>query len=430
MDWILLAIERTKHPEHRFKGKRLTQASSFQTLDVLLGTVIMASLTLVLFGLNPTPGPAEVLQLPVMIAEVSFVFAVVRQVGIGEVVASLSPLQRSLAGALAIYVLVVSVTSPVVSAAIFGPFWLVHIAFFIALFAFFRRCKPANTDWIWTLVGVTGLLHAITFAVAWFGWPDAIRDGVFPAFDNIRHLGYFLAPAAAVMAVLFVRRQGHGALLLLCYFAASFYLIYSGSRGGAVALVAGLLIIAFYLWWHQLSVSLGRVLIVIALTGASVVLCEFLPHLPWEPIFSRGVETANQTGTQRLGGRAAVWANSWGAITQNWLTGYGPALMGQIPEYLGPPYRHPHNIVLQVLLHWGVVGTAIICALLFTFLHPMVDALTRRPVLALAPLAVVVTMLIHALVDGGLYYPYSTVLAIIGFAALVGLQPEEIHAAR
>ena len=388
---------------------------------VLLSAVVMSSLSLLVFGLNPEPGPIEIMQLPTTLAQIVFVFAVVHQVGMRNLFAPMTHIQRGLIGALTIYVLFVSLTSPVPSSSILAPAWIVHIFFFVALVSFFSHAQLDRVDKIWTALGLTALIHVCVFLTAWALWPQDIREGHLPAFDNIRHLGYFLAPAAAVMAVQFVMCIEKVLLPLTCFAAAVFYILYTGSRGGAVALVAGLMLSGAFMAWHRQRVPLSRVVILIGVTGVAIIGAELLPALPWKPVFGRGVDAMSQTGAEILGGRSHVWKFASLAIQQNWLWGYGPAFMGQIPEYLGAPYRHPHNIGLQLLLHWGALGTVIVLGAVLSFAPRVWTALRNQPFLALMPVTVIATMFIHALVDGGLFYPFSTVLAIIAFASLVGI---------
>ena len=390
-------------------------------LVLLLSAVVMSSLTLLVFGLNPEPGPIEILQLPTTVAQIIFIFAVVMKVGIQNAVAALTRIQRILIGTLVIYVLFVSFKSTVPSSIMFAPSWIVHILFFVALLSFFNNADDTGPDTIWMVVGLTALIHVVVFMIAWAIWPDAIRQGKLPAFDNIRHLGYFLAPAAAVMAVQHVTRMEKPLLPLLCFAAAVFYIIYTGSRGGAVALVGGLAMTGVFMIWRRQNVSIARAVVLIVITVLAVIISELLPSLPWKPVFGRGVDAISQTGTEMLGGRSQVWSATLVAIEQNWLFGYGPAIMGQVPEYPGPSYRHPHNIGLQLLLHWGAFGTFIVLATALAFTSKIWTALHSWPSLALLPFAALLTMFIHALVDGGLFYPYSTVIAIIAFASLVGI---------
>ncbi|KQI70514.1 hypothetical protein AN191_17550 [Loktanella sp. 5RATIMAR09] len=385
---------------------------------ILLCAVVMSSLPLLAFGLNPEPGPVEIMQVPTTVAQIAFIFAVALQVGFSNLFAPMTGIQRSLIGTLVLYVLFVSYTSSVPSSAILAPSWVVHIFFFVALVSYFSHADPGQTEIIWTVLGVTALLHVCAFLFAWGVWPEEIRQRRLPAFDNIRHLGYFLAPAAAMAALQFVVRRDKVLCPLLCFAAAVLYILYTGSRGGAVAVAAGLTVAGVFMAWHRQQVQLSRVVTVVAVTCIAIVISELLPSLPWKPVFGRGVDAISQTGTQMLSGRREVWTFAAIAIEQNWLWGYGPAFMGQIPEYQGLPYRHPHNIGLQVLLHWGVIGTMLILGAVMSFIPNVMRALRKQPALALVPLSLIATMCIHAIVDGGLFYPFSTAIAIIAFARL------------
>ena len=390
----------------------------------------MSSLTLLAFGLNPEPGPIEIVQLPTTLAQMSFVYAVALQVGVRKFFSPMTGIQRGLIGTLVIYVLFVSLTSPVPSSSILAPSWIVHIFFFVALVSFFSHADPGRTEIIWTVLGLTALLHVCAFLIAWRVWPEAIRQGILPAFDNIRHLGYLLAPAAAVMAVQFVTRLDKSLFPLLCFAVSGFYILYTGSRGGAVALAAGLALTGAFMAWRSQRVILSRAIILVVVTGMAIIVSELLPALPWKPFFSRNVDAISQTGTEMLNGRSQVWTSTVLAIEQNWVWGYGPALMGQIPEYLGELLRHPHNIALQLLLHWGALGTLITLGTVLSFAPNLWTALRSQPNLSLLPLTVLWTMGIHALVDGGLFYPFSTVIAIIAFANLDGVGRWECPVAR
>ena len=407
------------------KGGQLLKQDQSPIMVFLLGAVVMSSLALLVFGLNPEPGPIEILQLPTTVAQIVFIFAVVMKVGIQNVVAPLTRIQRILIGTLVIYVLFVSFKSTVPSSLIFAPSWIVHILFFVALLSFFSNADDTGAGTIWMVVGLTALIHVCVFLFAWAIWPDAIRQGNLPAFDNIRHLGYFLAPAAAVTAVQYVTRMEKPLFPLLCFGAAVFYIIYTGSRGGAVALVGGLAMTGVFMVWRRQNISIARAVVLMVITVFAVVISELLPSLPWKPVFGRGVDAISQTGTEMLGGRSQVWSASLVAIEQNWLLGNGPAIMGQIPEYLGPSLRHPHNIGLQLLLHWGALGSVITLGAILSFAPEFWTAPSQQPRLSLMPLTILGAMGTHSLVDGSLFYPFSTVIAIIAFANVVCISRQQ-----
>ena len=385
-----------------------------------LNVVVMSSLAFLAFGFQSPSGPIEVLQLPVAALQVYFILAVGVQVGWSGLVAPFTARQRWLIGALMVYVLAVSATSPVPSALILAPSWIIHILFFVVLVSFFKEGDFSATDVIWQVLGLTALLHVCAFFIGLIIWPASIYANDLPAFGNIRHLGYLLAPAAAVMAMLYVTRFEGAIFPLVCFSAATFYILYTGSRGGAVALVAGLVVAGAFCAWCGQNARMSRVVVLLVATGLLIILSELLPSLPWPPVFSRGVATIDQSRLEMLQGRGAVWQFVVQAIQQNWLWGYGPGLMSDVPNYpLGTPYYQPHNIGLQLMMHWGIVGTCLIFATAVSFSSNVSAALRQRPNTAILPLVAISTICIHALVDGGLFYPFSVVIAIIAFAMLV-----------
>lgn len=393
---------------------------------ILLSVVMMSSLTLLMFGLDFSPGPVQILHLPTTLAQAVFVFWIASRDGIETFLQPLTKFQRLLVLVLSIYVVSVSTFSEAPSAVMFAPAWVVHILFFVALLSYFRAAGPKVATQLWNTLGVAGLIHVSAFLWAWMIWPDAILEGRLPVFDNIRHLGYLAAPAAAVTALAFVARTER-ALLSLTFFAASlFYLFYTGSRGGVVALAGGIVLMSVFVKGAAIPVLPTRVAMIAVTTLAVVLVSELLPALPWKTIFGRGADALEQTGDELLSGRWKLWMHVVEAVRENWVFGYGPAIMAQISEFHGAPMRHPHNFGLQLLLHWGFAGSLLFAALGVSFAPVLLRSLRSVPCVMMLPLAALTTMLLHALVDGGLYYPFSAAIAIVALGALCSRPSEDL----
>ncbi|MEL6640124.1 MAG: O-antigen ligase family protein [Pseudomonadota bacterium] len=411
----------------RALGDVLNVASErFDLLTGLLALVVASSLVLLLFGLSTEPGRIEILQLPTTLTQIFFVFVAARQKTYQTAFMELTRAQHVLIGVLIAYVAFISFSSDIPSASAFGLAWIVHVMFFVAVVLYARLQVADVMGFIWLVCGIVALGHVAAFLFAWALWPEQIRANHLPAFDNVRHLGYFLAPVAAVMAVQTMMNSTRLVLPVVCYGASVFYLIHTGSRGGAVAFIAGLAVISCFCIWQRQRVRVTGVAAMVLVTVLVSVFSLLSPTLPWLPLFERGAAIADQTGTQMLSGRADVWRFAAIAISQNVVFGYGPGLMGQIPEYLGSPFRHPHNIGLQLMLHWGAIGTLIMLATVSAFIPNLIRALKRNPSNAVLPFVALVTMIVHSLVDGGLFYPYSVPVAIIAFAMLEGLGHQTI----
>ena len=70
-------------------GASLKQDGS-QVLMILLSAVVMSSLALLVFGLNPKRGAIEIMQLPTTLAQMVFIYAVALQVGVRRVFAPMT----------------------------------------------------------------------------------------------------------------------------------------------------------------------------------------------------------------------------------------------------------------------------------------------------------------------------------------------------
>lgn len=406
-----------------------------QRISAVLGLVFLSSLVLLLFGLNPERGPFEFLHVPTALAQVLFICVVVLKTDWKQQLMTMTFGQRALLALLFGYVFFVSFASPIPSALLLAMFWLIHIVFFLSLVVFYRASFMHQNDMIWRVLGVASLVHVAAFLFAWVVWPALVRDHILPVFENIRFLGYFVAPAVVVMAMMFVTRRDAAILPLASFAAAAFYIIHTGSRGGAVAIVAGVSVAGAYLAWHHRPVPRGRVMILLAVTAALLILSGFLPKLPWPPLLDRAMADASNTGTDALSGRGWVWSVTLDAIRERWLVGYGPAFLVHVYilvlDGAEVGVRNSHNIVLQLLLHWGVLGSVLILATGLSFARNIRAALAMKPDHALLPLVALSTMLVHSLVSGVFFYSYSTVIAIVAFAILdrIGWQERKTRAA-
>lgn len=397
-----------------------------------LNVVIMSSLALLAFGLRTPSGTIEVLQLPVAFMQVYFISAVLLQVGWQGFVAPLTRIQLGLVAMLVFYVGFVSLLSPVASAGILAISWIIHILFFVALIAFFETNEPRGASVVWTALGLTALVHVGAFLFAWALWPDEIRQMNLPVVGNIRHLTYFLTPAAAVMAIRFIMSSDRASSSIVFFAAPAFFIIYTGSRAAAIGVTIALLVAGIYSIRQRENFQLRRVLVLAVLIAFLVVLAELLPPLPWDTIAGRWFEAFSASGPEFTSARNEAWPLTIKAISQNWVWGYGPALQHEIPHQTPWPDRlpllyQPHNIGLQLLLHWGALGTLIIAFTILSFSSNILKALRYEPARAIFPFGVLIAMFTQALVDGNLFYPFSVAIAIVAFALLESIGRQRAH---
>jgi hypothetical protein len=404
-------------------GNRLMIRDMLRGPMFRLNIVVMSSLAFLAHGLHMPSGTIEVLQLPVAAMQVYLIFVVVAQRGVCGFLAPLTNIQRGLLGTLMIHMIFVSATSPGPSAQILVFSWIIHILFFVALISFFDSNDLEWIDTTWSTLGLTALVHVCAFMLAWISYPDQIRQMNLPAVGNFRHLTYFLTPATTAMAVLFITRSERNLSRIVFFAAATFFIIYTGSRAATIGVMAGLLAAGTYSVFQHQYIDSKRIFILSVVATFLIILSEIMPPLPWGTIVDRWFEAFNETGPEFTSARNEAWPLTMKAISQNWIWGYGPALQHEIPYQLPWPDRlpllyQPHNIGLQLLLHWGVLGTLILALTILSFSTNVWIALRQRPALTIAPFAILVSMLTQSLVDGNLFYPFSIVLAVISFAYL------------
>jgi O-antigen ligase len=141
-------------------------------------------------------------------------------------------------------------------------------------------------------------------------------------------------------------------------------------------------------------------------------LAAAVPAIPTQPIGRFGRFDGN--------GREEIWAATVDAILSRPWFGYGE---GQAFVALHWPagisiLPHPHNVVLQVILAWGLLGAALLGVLGFKLGRVVVRQGQSDP-RVLPVLAAAIVLAAYSLVDGTLYnvHPAGVFAMAIGLAA-------------
>lgn len=293
---------------------------------------------------------------------------------------------------------------------------VVHLLFGLSVYTLLRSWGPSMSRRLWPAVGA-GMLGYLALVILFVA---AVLDD--PAFDwevfglgaiNVRQVGrYASIGVAAALGLTLTSRSARattgwmGAATLL--FALG---CWTGTRGSLVAF-AGSMIAAMLIFPAARSL---RMIATFLVTGLGGMIISILVYLPPHPSYGllrmlSSVERDDLDGFSS--GRMEMWQGTLRAIAERPLFGFGDGQFRlTVAESLGS-YNHPHNAVLQALLHWGAVGTTCLVALflpLFLSWWRLASADSRH----LPTLLVVVTILAFSTIDGALYYPYSTMIAIL-----------------
>ncbi|HJQ97092.1 MAG TPA: O-antigen ligase family protein [Candidatus Polarisedimenticolaceae bacterium] len=305
---------------------------------------------------------------------------------------------------------------------------------------------------LWAVAVWTGLLGAIAVAqrVAWNGrllWfretpPDAEPLG---PFVNPNHFAGYVEMGVLVVIGLLLAILGGGdgrltrgnvraALLdrswslprLLVLFGITVLalcgMVLSGSRGGAIAFVAG---IAVLVPSRKLRGLLAAATVVVLVVGLAVGLASWLG--PDVKTLQTGLFAENLRDPS-FAMRSDIWGRTWQILADHPATGTGLGTFARAyatydreGEWLGT--RYAHNDFLQLASETGIVGAGLSIWLLVAVgwrvllpaLRPVAPARTRWTTAGLA--AAVFAMLVHSVVDFSLQIPAVAAL----FAVLAGM---------
>ncbi|HEX9950713.1 MAG TPA: O-antigen ligase family protein [Rubricoccaceae bacterium] len=300
--------------------------------------------------------------------------------------------------------------------------WLVHLAFATVVWAEARHGRTAAAEH----GAVAGfVVTAVLVVWAWFGLPDVEASqswgGAVPLVGNIRLASIYGLVGATFGAQALVRtapawRPGLLAAAVCTLGWAALW--WGGSRGalaGAVLASALLVRVAQGRRW-----PVAGVLALCAGLGAALSLALFIdvPYaglwrfMPGVPRFAPGV--AGFTA-----GRTSLWATAVEAwLGRPWL-GRGPGATVSLMAPMG--HMHVHNVGLQALVEWGVLGALPFAALAAMVLARAVQIRRDGPAGAAAYLLALATVSVF---DGVTSHTGPTVIGLCA-AALVLAAPRD-----
>ena len=297
---------------------------------------------------------------------------------------------------------------------------LVHLRFCASVFFFARRERAGAPGALFSWL--TAGLVALTVLTVWrFQLPPpaaSVPGGVIewgsalPGFINVRHFGSWTgAIAAGLMLALLYGPRDRTRVTDLSYLLAAGLTCWSGTRAAILAMVVVALIALVSLRRWPTRTALLRVLALSALAlGIALLL------LPDNPDFYLYVSADGQNANAATGGRLALWQATFARWRDAPLFGWGSgSTFWEV--YVGWTHTQPHNVVLQFLISWGIVGAAGGLWLLGRAIVATHRTGMDGP--ALRPLAgMLYSLLFMSLLEGMLYYPRFIMMIAVGFALL------------
>ena len=293
--------------------------------------------------------------------------------------------------------------------------WIVHLLFgFSIAFLCWRTLRIGDLIGAY-LAGF--IVYCLIFLIfLWVNWGRPI-DWVhnLPGALHVRHVGIYAAAITGMSIGSLADAPNRNKWV--CAFAVAtigFALgWWTGSRGMVISVVCATLIGAIFMPPMRQARVLG---------GATLSLAIAIPAVAWLPVPDSkmmGVARAVAATTQHemTTGRVQVWMNAIHAFARQPIFGYGA---GQL-SIVAPFYQtwNAHNLILQVLVDWGVVGLGCVLVAAFFYFRRAVPALDAEGSRLAAPMMGALSLLLLSMIDAAMYdvFPVSIFAACAGMIA-------------
>ena len=252
----------------------------------------------------------------------------------------------------------------------------------------------------------------------------------FVVFDNPN----FFATVMEMMVLIAVYRlmgnPRHSNFYFSAALLAAFGVYLSGSLSAFAVCVAG---VALYLLLRGHTKT--GVLIIVLAAGFVLLATEALPHLMMllgSASNSDAAETAGKSASELLTVRSAenvgcsvsnrlsIWKTALLAIPDHLLFGQGPNTYAMIySKYLGPAFSHAHNMILEMLLNYGIIGGGAIVFFAFQQVHAAMRKIREHKSTTTNLLLVVLClmMLAHGMTDVTLVWPQTALMFLLVFSS-------------
>ena len=290
----------------------------------------------------------------------------------------------------------------------------IHFFFFVTLSSYLK-CQPeAGRQLIASLI-LSILLFLPFFWLrlqATYDQQDFDWALNLPGYSNVRHLDYFLGSIITLLGLwpLTNRKQKTQKtfpyLIFSLLLALWIMLLWTGGRGAAIAAAAaiGTLLIFFRpTAWKQLLLLNFTALVL----GASLSLLLPIPSGSYGLLrFASKIDTVQNF----TAGRSGIWAEAINVWTQHLWFGVGAGQTKTIIKAAAQTFGHPHNIFIQTMLAWGIIGGIPFLAGIFGIFwikgKEFYYAVEQSDMISFIAYGVALSIVVNALVDGTLYYPF------------------------
>jgi O-antigen ligase len=236
-----------------------------------------------------------------------------------------------------------------IPAAIRTEIWIVHLVYGVSLAGLAARSLIDPADFVDAfLTGFLVFSGLFVMFAASVTQPDYNIGRDLPAFSNIRWYGYYAVAAIGLAAWGFTDGRKYQLFAATVAFSIIFW---TGSRGATVMSVTGFAIAALvFPTLRRPSVWVRYIMAFIIGLFIAIMLDAGLP------VPNQGPERLALVGGN---GRIEVWMSVFENILRQPWFGWGEGQVRYIPGIPASAVQ-PHNVVLQVVHAWGVIGAVLL----------------------------------------------------------------------
>lgn len=300
--------------------------------------------------------------------------------------------------------------------------------------AVYRWHRGRDDSRAWPYLLAMAIVHALVLAQVVF-WLAEVHPGGqvewVPFHGNIRHFGHLGYLGAATATALWMTSHRLSLTALVLGTAGLFGMLLLGSRGGLVAWAACVAVAIVACQQHRFRmVGLNALALVLALSAVWAVEDD----IPSASLLVRAKQAGDMLRTHD---RMALWRDAISGIARKPLLGHGPdghttSRCCHAPAYT-PGTVQPHNVGLQMLMEFGLVGTLTLGGLVVSWWrkapgwHPRLRAIWQEPE-ARAMVAVLAGSFAFGLVDGVFFFPVPLMHFVVLCALTLALADRAVSA--
>ena len=295
---------------------------------------------------------------------------------------------------------------------------LAHVAFFAVLYSFFRVFTLPYR----LLFAVVLLSYALIVVHAFMIWHFSLDTGVhnqkmwskhFPMAGHARHASYNMMVACIAGATLWMSSNGKFSRLIgisTGLFLVGACLIWLGGRGSMLSVVFALGVVGWFVR-GKVVVSACRLWLLMVIVGLALLTAELASQFPFNGLYNSIARSLDADDLNEFfSSRFAIWVDALSKLDSHWVMGLGSQAYIFLPDKLVRKTSMPHNMIVQFLVEWGIVGTLLFLTILVSYLRAgfaellrVYDGMVGKWYL-LGSAVVVLALMLHGLTDGTFYH--------------------------